>query len=487
MGDVAKAFLGTMLAITLGCLAAAAPAQAQELFRRALDYPAKAQPAYVAAGDFDNDGEKDLAVSTTDANEDLFVLIYLGNGDGTFSGPTETHIPPDEDFQEATGISAGDFDGDGNLDLVLTNLGADTVVVLFGGGDGTFGPPVDYDTPLAQADPLSVAVADFDGDGSLDFAAAVLLGFNGSPNIDVYFNEGDGTFGEPVAYDSQTDELTSIAAADFDGDGAPDLAAASQGAGNQGPSNVSVLLNDGSGDFGQPEVYGVGASPQFVLARDLNGDGDPDLVIADQGADGVSVLLNEGDGSFGAAAPFGAGGGSAPLSVASADFDGDGKRDLATANSGTDDVSVLPGRGDGTFGAPEDYAVGKGPTLAGAADLNGDRKPDLVTANAGSGDVSVLVNAARPRISAVRPASGVRGRTVTLTVTGEAFGKGAKVALARRLVGFNASSVAWRSQTTLKAKVRLPRYAPTGPYGVKVTNPDRQDVLRRDAFRIRGR
>lgn len=470
--------------MSFGVFFAAAPAEAAGLFVRAQDFPTETQPEAVATADFDGDGEKDLAVTNLNAEQFLTVSILLGNGDGTFDEPVSYDLPQAE-FQTPTAIIAADLDGDGDPDVAATSAGnSDTLVVLLNEGDGTFGNPESYDPVLSQDYPLAVTAADFNGDDDLDLAVAFLLRNSAAGNISVFPGNGDGTFGDPVPFDTGTDEPTSIASADLNGDGKADLAATSQGDDGDGPWNVSVLLGRGDGTFDSAVTYPVGTSPQFVIASDLDGDGSPDLATADYAADGVSVLIGNGDGTFRSAANYGAGTGSAPYGVASGDFDGDGKPDLVTANSGTNGISVLPGQGDGTFGAAEHYAAGAGTAFVGVSDYNGDEKPDVVAANASSNDASILLNAAPPQILSVDPPSGYRGSTITLTIDGSAFGNGARVALSRNLLGLKASSVELVSPTRLTAEVPVPKFAPTGRYDVEVTNPDKQDAVLPEGIRI---
>jgi hypothetical protein len=127
-----------------------------------------------------------------------------------------------------------------------------------------------------------------------------------------------------------------------------------------------------------------------VAVGDFNGDGVPDLAVANGGSRTVSVLLGRGDGSFAAATNYAAG--NYPASVAVGDFNGDGVPDLAVANFGNNTVSVLLGRGDGSFAAAIHYAAGSSPYSVAVGDFNGDGWPDLATANQNSNNVSILLN-----------------------------------------------------------------------------------------------
>jgi len=177
-----------------------------------------------------------------------------------------------------------------------------------------------------------------------------------------------------------------VAIGDLNGDGKPDLAVA-----NESGGSVSVLLGNGDGTFGAKSDYGAGSLPSSVAIGDLNGDGKPDLAVANESDGTVSVLLGNGNGTFGAKSDYATG--RNPYSVAIGDLNGDGKPDLAVANFLPNTVSVLLGNGDGTFGAKSGYGTGNGPFSVAIGDLNGDGKPDLAVANYISNTVSVLVNA----------------------------------------------------------------------------------------------
>jgi hypothetical protein len=323
-------------------------------------------------------------------------------------------------------IAVGDIDGDGAPDLVVANGGSSgacgsgndgAVSVLLGNGDGTFQAPVCYDSGGPNA--VSVAIGDLNGDGHPDLAVANVCQSSVNCNnggVSVLFGNGDGTFQAAVSYGSGGYFGSSVAIADLNGDGRPDLVVTSVCpiGGCTGPGVVSVLLGNGDGTFQAAIPYSPGGfSTVSVVVSDVNGDGMPDLVVANEclsscpngsGIGGVSVLLGNGDGSF-----------QAPLSYATAlydassvgvaDVNGDGKPDLVVANRYQDSdlnaggVSVLLGNGDGTFQAAATYSSGAGAAESVAiADVNGDGKPDLAVVNcskasncSGYGAVSVLV------------------------------------------------------------------------------------------------
>jgi hypothetical protein len=171
----------------------------------------------------------------------------------------------------------------------------------------------------------------------------------------------------------------SVAVGDFDGDGHPDLAVANYAY----AGTVSVLRNKGNGTFRTPVSYAAGHYPTSVAVGDFNGDGHPDLAVADGDYDGtVSILRNNGDGTFAAPLIYGVGCCYAS-SVAVGDFNGDGRPDLAVTND-TDDgrLRILLGNGDGTFRNAGGYLAGIGPTFVTAADFDGNGHLDLAIASA---------------------------------------------------------------------------------------------------------
>jgi hypothetical protein len=290
---------------------------------------------------------------------------------------------------EPFSIAVGDFNGDGIADLATANRNSYNVTVLLGNGSGGF-TPSPASPVAAGAAPLSVAVGDFNGDGIPDLATANSLG----NNVSVLLGDGLGGFipalGSPFATGVGP---TSVAVGDFNGDGSQDLAIAN------GAGSVTVLLGDGTGGFtaaaGSP--FAAGPGPFFVAVADFNGDGKQDLAVADYGCTTVTVLLGDGAGGFTAApgSPFAAG--SEPTAVAVGDFNGDGVPDPAIADQGgVNDVTVLLGNGAGGFGgaAGSPFAAGASPFTIVVGDFNGDGVQDLVLASQTGNNLSVLLGQA---------------------------------------------------------------------------------------------
>jgi FG-GAP-like repeat/Bacterial Ig-like domain (group 3) len=342
--------------------------------------------------DLNGDGHPDLVVVNFAG-----VSVMLGNAEGFFEQP----VAYNTGGYYATSVAVGDLNGDGHPDIVasndcldLNNCTQGVVGVLLGNGDGTFQAPVTYSTGAGEAS--SVAIADLDGDGHPDLVTTGSCIFDSCPNgsLSVLLGKGDGTFLPPTHYNLGGYGTSSLAIGDLNGDGHPDIAVVDNS------STVSVLLGNGDGTFQSPVAVDAGAG--FVALGDVNGDGHMDLIVL---VGGVSVLLGNGNGTFQAPVTYSTGAGG-PNSVAIADLDGDGHPDLVVTSpcngnigdchngSGRSRFSVLSGNGDGTFQSPMVYGVhGYDAQSVAAADLNGDGKPDLIITNRyGYAGIAVFFN-----------------------------------------------------------------------------------------------
>ena len=275
---------------------------------------------FIAVGDFNGDGKLDLAVAycndTFPTTQPGAVEILLGNGDGTFNlaavSPATGNTP--------TAIATGDLNGDGNLDLAISNGSSNTVTILLGNGNGTFTAVA---SPATGNSPSSLVVGDFNGDGKPDLAVT-----NATDNtVTILLGNGDGTF-KAMASPVTGNRPSAIAAGDFTGNGKVDLAVA-----NAAGNTITILLGNGDGTFTAatgPAIAGPLVTP--IAVADFNGDGVADLAV---GGNAPALFLGNGDGTFSPSAPL------SPFvypiqSVVAADLDGDGIADVVDSTEGPD-------------------------------------------------------------------------------------------------------------------------------------------------------
>ena len=323
-------------------------------------------PISVAIGDFNNDGDQDLAVAKFGAPNG--VSIYLGAAGATFSAPTfipEGTTPFD--------IAVGDFDNDGDDDLAVANAGTSNVGVLIGTGTGTFGAPVGVN---AGAQPHSVAVGDINADGNEDLVVAN----SGNDTVTVNLGNGAGAFGAPVSTtvgDAPDDAVIS----DANGDRFPDVLVA-----NSDDANVQLLYNKSPhvGDFFafSSDKVGTASGPSALATGDFNRDKYVDFAAAASSAGALTIVL----GKF---AAFGdpnsiSGLGTFPQSVAVGDFNSDNVEDLATAASG---LKIDLGTGTGFFSPPVPYSAATNARSVALGDFDADGNQDAVVA----GDESITI------------------------------------------------------------------------------------------------
>ncbi len=307
------------------------------------------------------------------------LIAFLASDVLTSSAQTPPSFDPA--LSSATGslpitVAIADVNGDGKRDVVTVNTGADTISVLLGTGSGSFGLRTDFPTGSL---PHGLVIADFNGDAKLD----IVVANTGADTVSVFLGNGIGSFAAKVDFATGVAPFF-VAAADLNKDGKLDLVVV-----NVNADTVSVLLGNGNGSFGAKTDFTTGAGARSVAIGDLNGDGSKDLVVANVSASTVSVLLGTGTGSFGPKTDFTTGAGA--RDVALADLNGDGRLDVIVANANANSVSILLGLGDGTLGPKTDFAAGAGPRSVAIADLNQDGKLDLAVANFSANTVSVLL------------------------------------------------------------------------------------------------
>ena len=350
-------------------------------------YESGGSPDSVAIADVNGDGKLDLLVVNCSVGACIdkgSIGVLLGNGDGTFL-PAVTY---DSGGYAAVDVAVADVNGDGKPDLLVANCGTQfdcfgtgSAGVLLGNGDGTFKLVVSYDTVGGAG--ASIAVADVNGDNKPDLLVATWFG-----GVSVFLGNGNGTFQAAVAYKSGDSPTKSIAVADVNGDGNPDLIVANCGsnANCDGNGSAGVLLGNGDGTFQTVVIYDTGGASGFtngssarsVAVGDVNGDGRPDLLMANFNAATIGVLLGNGNGTFQPAVTYNVLGpfapSSGPFAIALADVSGDGKPDVLVSAYG---VGYLLGNGDGTFRPPVFFDPQQGVLSLAVGDVNGDDKPDV--------------------------------------------------------------------------------------------------------------
>jgi tetratricopeptide (TPR) repeat protein len=348
-------------------------------------------PDFVTTADVNNDNFQDVLVANfTDGT----LSVFLGAGLGLFQAPITVTVG-----KGPTWIATGNFNSTTNtadiVDLAVANQTSNTVSILLGNGDGTFtNAPSSPLTLPSGSSPTSIAVADFNKDGIPDLAVV-----NKDANtVSIFLGNGDGTF-KATSTIVTGSTPTSIVAEAFNPSNPTlfDLAVT-----NSADNTLEIFIGNGDGTFQKGVTYATGVTPLYVASADVNADGILDLAVADSGApissnttgNSVSIFLGNGDGTFilpgSTRLDFPAG--TNPTSLVIADFNSDGIPDIVTTATGDNSFALLLGTGGGLFSAPIEVPVGDAPDSVATADFNGDGLPDLAVTNNGSNTVSIILD-----------------------------------------------------------------------------------------------
>jgi uncharacterized protein (TIGR03437 family) len=330
--------------------------------------------------DLNGDGKLDLAgLDVRSGNANGALAVRLGDGGGGLGALAEFEVG-----RMPFAMAAGDINNDGRIDVAVTNEGANTVSVLLGAVTGIFAQPM---TITVSAQPLAIAIGDFTGDGAADLIVSHRPEANGGGfrnRLTLIPGNGQGGFGNAMTSDSP-DFYQSLAAGDLNNDGRLDLA------GSGGGQGISILLNNGNGTFRMAASLNANSAPPafatgglYPTLADLNGDGSLDVVFSPDFGSAVIVAIGDGTGAGWQMRSYRllqTNSGFGQTSTAVADFNSDGRPDLAATISegfnGGGYIGILLGDGAGNFSTPIQFNFGFSP-LAAAGDFDGDGRMDLV-------------------------------------------------------------------------------------------------------------
>ena len=383
-------YSNTPFHVTFGCNVSISSSS----FAPKVDFTPGAHPVGIALGDVDGDGKLDIVIANALDNTVSILRNTSTTGTPSFAAKV--------DFAVGTypyAVALGDLDGDGKLDLATANGTSNDMSVLR--NTSTVGA-VSFTTQIVYAggtEPYSIAIGDLNADGKPDIAIA---NFNTPGLVSVYKNMS--TLGS-LSFSPKADFATgghpkSIAIADIDGDGKPDLTSANY---NSSSNSISILRNtcsSGTISFATNVDFSTGANPYAVAVGDLDGDGKPDIAVPNNGATTLSVFRNTSTvGSVSLAAKVDYVTGSSPVAVVIDDLDGDGKLDIGVANQFGNTVSLYENTcsvGTISFSPKVDFATSGVPYSLAIGDLDGDQRPDFATADASANLVSTLRNTECP-------------------------------------------------------------------------------------------
>ncbi len=306
----------------------------------------------VLTGDFDNDGNTDV-IGTGD-----HFTFFQGQGDGTFTTSSSQLIDYAPNY-----VISGDFNNDGNLDIATTNLAQTFVGVHYGNGDGTFAAHLTLET-IASGMAHGIAGADFDGDGNLD-----ILNSLGSAGAVIHFSNGDGTF-DALQTIATGSTYANVDVADFNNDGNIDVML-------HGSSSV-FLAGNGDGTFLAPTATTLPNTSFNSRVVDINGDGNQDVLAYTYTDGAITQLLGNGDGTFSVTTSIATSVPTFTSEFAVGDVNGDGAYDIYLPNSAYNSILYIQGNTTTIPSGPNLLSTGETPTALTTADIDGDGNTDYI-------------------------------------------------------------------------------------------------------------
>jgi hypothetical protein len=401
-------------------------------FTRPVFYSTSPQsnPYSIAANDFNNDGQLDIAVANSGTNN---VGIFLGYGNGSFVSQTTYSISSGSNPHS---IIIGDFNKDNQLDIAVSNYDANNVSIFIGYGDGSFATPTTHSTGV-DSGPFGMTVGDFDNNNQSDIAVAnfgtnnvfVLIGYSmiqsqnptaystgdgslpsetvigdlnndtqldivvinvATNNVGVFLGYGNGSFQEQITYSTgNNSQPYGGIIVDLDNDHRLDVVVA-----NSNTETIGILYGYGNGTLATVVTYYTGESSYVlsVTVDDFNKDNHLDIAFPDYGTSSICIVLGYENRTFGNLTKYSSGDNSRPSFLSTGDFNNDGHLDIAVANYGTNNIVIFLGFGDGTFTLFTASSTGdaSSPWMLAIADINKDNRLDMIVANPGTNNIGVF-------------------------------------------------------------------------------------------------
>jgi hypothetical protein len=423
-------------------------------------------------GDLDGDGKSDMAVANYDLNA---ISVYKNTSstglinENSFAAKTDFSSPGGGPY----GLAIGDLNGDGKLDVAVANRNKRAISVF---KNTSSGPGVvsflrsDFTTDTDST--FSIAIGDMDGDGKPDLVTS-----NKDAKVSVFRNTSTTdqiVFAAKVDFATVSTYNFDVALGDLDNDNKPDIivpnfdGTVSVYKSNATPGVISTT------SFPTHVEFTIGQGATGIIVADLDGDNKLDIATSNATTNSVSVVRNtntvSGTMSFAPSIDFNLETGFAPRHITVGDLNGDGKPDLVVANRSADKISIFKNSSTsgsittGSFTSKVDFATGSSPWNVAIADIDNDGKQDLAVVNASSYSVSVFRNkiadATAPSITSFTPQSGLAGSSVTI------YGANFSNSTALNTIKFNGVQAVITSGNTTALSVTVPTGAITGPISI---------------------